>query len=146
MITKFRPRTMHTTPFNNLVSDLMGRDIGQFLGHDDMSTNRPKVNITETPDKFIISMLVPGFSKTDLKISNEKETLTIKGERGEATMNENERYTRREFQFGAFERSFTLPVSVEMDSISAEYMDGVLNVTVPRKAPAKPTVRSISIN
>jgi HSP20 family protein len=124
----------------------MGRDIGQFIGHDDMRTNRPKVNITETPSTFVISMLVPGFKKSDLKISNEKETLTIKGEHNGTTTNENERYTRREFQFGSFERSFTLPSTVDIDSITAEYADGILTVTIPRKEPAKPAVRSISIN
>jgi HSP20 family protein len=146
MITKYRPNAAFATPFNDIFSGVMGRDIGQFLGYDDVANGRPKVNIIEAKDKFVISMLVPGFDRADLTISNEKEVLTIKGERTETTLNEDERYTRREFRSGSFERSFDLPRTVDLEAITAEYTDGVLNVTIPRKEPAKPAVRSISIN
>ncbi|MCB0770532.1 MAG: Hsp20/alpha crystallin family protein [Flavobacteriales bacterium] len=146
MITKYRPTTTFASPFNDLFSGVMGHDIGQFLGYDDAAGSRPKVNIIEGKDKFVISMLVPGFDRSDLKISNEKEVLTIKGERSETSLNEHERYTRREFRSGSFERSFTLPSTVDLEAITAEYTAGVLNINIPRKEPAKPAVRSINID
>ena len=146
MITKFRPRTLHNVPFTELMNDLIGPNIGQFLGTDDLALFRPKVNIVESPEKFTISIEAPGFKKEQLTIANEKETLTVKGERSENVMNENERFTRREFRSGSFERTFTLPTTVDLDGITAEYVDGVLNVRIPKKAEVKPATRAISIS
>lgn len=146
MITKFRPRTAHTAPFNDLMSDLIGHDLGQLLGNDDLAVVRPKVNIVESPETFTINILAPGFKKEELTISNEKETLTVKGERSETELQETERFTRREFRTGNFERSFTLPTTADIGQISAAHVDGVLSITIPRKEQAKPTVRKIDIN
>lgn len=145
MITKYRTQAPFAHPFNDLMSGFMGRDISQFFGHDDVAHVSPKVNIVETPEKFIISMLVPGFSKEQLKITAEKDVLTVKAEKAENAMAENERFTRREFQTGAFSRSFKLPNTVDADAISAEQVNGVLQISIPRVEPAKPATRDISI-
>lgn len=145
MITKYRTHVPFAHPFNDLMSGVMGRDISQFFGHDDVAHVSPKVNIVETPEKFVISMLVPGFSKEQLKITTEKDVLTVKAEKVEHALNENERYTRREFQAGAFTRSFKLPSRVDTEAISAEQLNGLLQISIPRVEPAKPTTRDISI-
>ncbi|HRH71268.1 MAG TPA: Hsp20/alpha crystallin family protein [Flavobacteriales bacterium] len=144
MITKYRTHPYHS-PLNDLLNVSIGRDIGQFFGYDDVATSSPKVNITETPKEFVISMLVPGYAKDKLKITAEKETLTVKAEKSEYMLGENERFTRREFQVGGFTRSFRLPETVDIASVHAEHVDGVLKVHIPRVEPAKPTVRDISI-
>ena len=144
MITKYRPHPYHNS-LNDLLNVTIGRDISQFFGHDDVATATPKVNITETPTEFVISLLVPGYAKDKLKITAEKDSLTVKGEKSEHAIAENERFTRREFQVGSFSRTFRLPETVDIAAVRAHHVDGVLHVHVPRVAPAKPAVLDISI-
>ncbi|HRF80837.1 MAG TPA: Hsp20/alpha crystallin family protein [Flavobacteriales bacterium] len=145
MITKYRPQSTFVHPFSDLVNGMFGRDISQFFGHDDLGHFTPRVNITETPEKFVVSLRVPGFAKEELKISTEKDTLTVKGEKSSSTNTENERFLRREFQTAAFTRSFQLPETVKLDAITAEHVHGVLNVSIPKSEPAKPVTREINI-
>jgi len=145
MITKYRPQSTLVHPFSDLVNGMFGRDISQFFGHDDLGHSTPRVNITETPEKFVVSLRVPGFTKEELKISTEKDTLTVKGEKSSSTNTENERFLRREFQTAAFTRSFQLPETVKLDAITAEHVHGVLKVSIPKSEPAKPVTREISI-
>lgn len=146
MMTKYRSHNHpRVAPFNELVHEVIGRDISQFFGHDDVGHARPKVNITETPEKFTISLLVPGYTKEQLKITTEKETLTVKAEKVDRTAQEDERLIRREFQLAAFTRSFKLPETVDLNNITAEHVNGLLHVFVPKTAPAKPHLREISI-
>lgn len=144
MITKYRTHPYHG-PLNDLLNVTVGRDISRFFGHDDVGTTTPKVNITGTETEFVISMLVPGYAKDKLKVTTEKETLTVKGEKSDHTLGENERYTRREFQIGGFTRSFRLPETVDITAVRAEQVDGVLHVHIPRMQPAVPAVHDISI-
>lgn len=146
MITKYRTRHPYHDPLNDLLNVTIGRDISQFFGHDDLATATPKVNITETPEKFIISLLVPGYAKEQLKITAEKETLTVTGEKSDTALNANERFTRREFRIGSFTRSFHLPMTVDPGAIHAEHVNGVLHINIPRVEPAKPVTHDISIN
>lgn len=145
MITKYRPQHSFVHPFNDLFGGVLGRDISHFFGHDDLGQFTPRVNITETPEKFVVSLRVPGFSKDELKISTEKNTLTVKGEKTSSASHENERVLRREFQASTFSRSFSLPETVKLDAISAEHTNGVLNVSIPKTEPAKPMTREINI-
>jgi len=103
------------------------------------------VNITETPEKFVVSLRVPGFAKDELKISAEKDTLTVKGEKSTSASTENERFLRREFQAGSFSRSFQLPETVRVEGITAEHVNGVLSLSIPKSEPARPEAREISI-
>ena len=145
MITKYRPQTSFVHPFNDMLGGVLGRDISQFFGHDDLGQFTPRVNITETPEKFVVSLRVPGFTKDELKIRTEKDTLTVKGEKVSNTANENERFLRREFQASSFSRSFRLPETVKIEGIQAEHVHGVLHVSIPKTEPAKPVSREISI-
>lgn len=145
MITKHRPHSTYVHPFNSLMNGMIGRDISQLFGHDDVGHSTPRVNITETPEKFVVSLRVPGFAKDELKISTEKDTLTVKGEKAPAGTAENERFLRREFQTSTFSRSFQLPETVKLDAISAEHVNGILSVSIPKSEPAKPVTREINI-
>lgn len=100
----------------------------------------PAVNILETEDDFKVEMAVPGMKKEDFNIDLDKNVLTISAEdkvEKEETES-NGRYTRKEFSYSAFRRSFTLPEIVNDDKITAQYKDGVLGITIPKKEEAKP--------
>jgi HSP20 family protein len=144
-IVKYRPHATFVSPFNTLVHEVLGRDIGQFLGSDDVGRNRPEVNIVERETEFHLSLLAPGYSKEDLKINVEQETLTISAEKKTQELKENERFTRREFSHTAFSRGFRLPETVNTERISAEYTDGVLHVHIPKAEVTKPRTREITI-
>jgi len=145
MITKYRLPAPFAHPFNEFFGGTMGRDISQFIGRDDIAHSSPKVNITESPEKYVISLLVPGSAKDQISVTTEKDTITIKGENTAQPLAEHERYTRREFQFGGFSRSFQLPGHVDLETITADHVNGVLHIHIPRVVAAKPAARSITI-
>ncbi|MCQ2973592.1 MAG: Hsp20/alpha crystallin family protein [Bacteroidales bacterium] len=95
----------------------------------------PAVNISETDNNFVISMAAPGYEKNDFKISIIHNELTIKVEKELQNDSENKTNVyRREFSYGNFRRSFTLPQGVDANAISAEYTNGILNVNIPKAA------------
>ena len=98
----------------------------------------PKVNIKETTENFQVQMAVPGFKKENFNISVENEELLISAEIEENTEEKNEEFTRKEFGYASFRRSFVLPETVDGDKIKASYEDGILNVILPKKEEAKP--------
>lgn len=98
----------------------------------------PSVNIKERAEDFKIDLAVPGMDKKDFNVEVENSVLVVSGQRKEETNEENEKVTRREFHYGAFKRSFTLPESANTDSITAAYKDGVLSLTIAKREEAKP--------
>jgi HSP20 family protein len=94
----------------------------------------PAVNIKDNDSSYEIEFAVPGLKKEDFKISLENNLLTVSSEKEEKNEETNEKYTRKEFSYRSFSRSFTLPKAVETEKISAAYTDGLLTVTVPKKA------------
>ncbi|GAB4512509.1 MAG: Hsp20/alpha crystallin family protein [Allomuricauda sp.] len=107
----------------------------------------PKVNIRETKDAYFVDMAVPGLKKSDFKIDIDNKLLSISTEVEESNEQQEDNYTRREFGYSSFKRSFTLPETVKEDKIKAEYKEGVLSIHLPKKEEAiqKPP-RSIKIS
>ena len=101
------------------------------------STMMPAVNVNEKDKEFEIEMAVPGMKKSDFKIETENNTLTISSEKEEETEEKKRDYMRREFNYTSFCRSFNLPENCSEDRISANYQDGILKVTIPKKVAAK---------
>lgn len=101
-------------------------------------TSLPAVNIKETDEAFVLEVAAPGMQKSDFKVSLNNKLLTISSETKE-TLEENkdDKYTRLEFSYQAFTRSFSLPETVQQDRIEAKYIDGVLHVTLPKREEAK---------
>ncbi|MDR9373643.1 MAG: Hsp20/alpha crystallin family protein [Schleiferiaceae bacterium] len=99
----------------------------------------PAVNIKDEADHIALELAAPGMKKDDFKVDLEHNVLTISAEQKEEheDRGENSAYTRREFNYQSFSRSFTLPDSVKTDKISAKYHDGVLNIHIPKKDEAK---------
>lgn len=144
-ITKYRPRTSFVTPFSDLMNDMFTHDIGRFLGHDDLQRTTNAVNIVENENGFSLRMLTPGFTKQDIKLRVENDVLTVSADKKSDALQEKERYTRREFTWNAFNRSFRLPGTVNADAITATMTDGVLHLEIPKTEQAKPKSREISI-
>ncbi len=106
----------------------------------------PATNITETPEAFTLEMAVPGMNKEDFNIALEKEVLSISSEK-EGKTDEAGNYTRREFSTGPFKRSYIIPKSVNTETIVADYKDGILTVTLPKKEEARLNLsKQISVN
>ena len=97
----------------------------------------PAVDIYETDNNIIVKAELPEMKEKDIDIRLENDTLTLKGERKFEKETREENYHRVERAYGAFSRSFTLPTSVDQDKISAEYKDGVLKITLPKKVETK---------
>ena len=104
----------------------------------DKMTTVPPVNIIENEDRYVLSLSVPGMKKDDFKIALEGLMLTISTEKGEEKEETEERFTRREYNFYSFSRSFTLPEDVKPEYIEAKYEDGLLKIVLPRKEEVKP--------
>jgi HSP20 family protein len=98
----------------------------------------PAVDIVEEADSIRIMAEVPGVKPEDVKISVENNVLTIQGMKQQVTEERAERVHRYERTYGAFERSFTLPATVDANAIKASYESGVLTVTLPKVEKAKP--------
>jgi len=102
----------------------------------------PAVNIAENEKNYSVEVVAPGFQKGDFKLKVDGDVLTISAE-SKAEHNEGgngKEYTRREYSYNSFTRSFQLPENVKDDSISAGYKDGILNIELPKsKVQAKAT-------
>ncbi len=98
----------------------------------------PAVDVYEDKEAVVIEIEAPGMKEEDLKVNLENNTLTISGERKFEKEEKDKNYYRMERSYGAFTRSFLLPDNVDTQKIKAKYKDGVLKLTLPKKAEAKP--------
>jgi len=112
------------------------------------STTIPSVNIRETHEHFEVDMAAPGMKKEDFKVELEGNTLTISSAKKQEYEDKREGYSRKEFSYQSFQRSFTLPKDVvDEDKIAAQYENGLLHLTIPKKEEArKKTPRLIEIS
>lgn len=107
---------------------------------------RPAVNVVEKEDSFLLEVAAPGLKKDDFRIKLDNQMLSISAEVSSTEEEKKERYTRREFWFGSFERSFNLPKTINLEQIRADYNEGILRVTLPKKEEAKVAInREIAI-
>ena len=104
----------------------------------------PAVDIFETENELVIKADLPDVDMKDIQVEIENGTLSLKGERKFESEEKNHGYHRIERSYGSFARHFSLPDTVEPDKVKAEYKNGVLNVTLPKKELAKP--RSVRVN
>ena len=105
----------------------------------------PKVDVNEDNENLYVIAEVPGVDKNDIKINLVGDVLTITGEKKSEVIDEKKNYYRTERRYGTFTRSFTLPSEVVIDKISAEYKEGVLNITLPKTEEAKIVEKQIEI-
>jgi HSP20 family protein len=98
----------------------------------------PAVDVFEDKDAVKIVAELPGVKPEDVKISLENQTLTMRGEKRQVAEEKTERVHRYERTYGAFERTFALPGTVDADRIEANYADGLLTITLPKVERARP--------
>lgn len=124
----------HTYPNPSFVrsfDDLFTR--GSFFPTGRMNTgNIPSVNVKETDQAYHIEMAVPGMSKEDFKVAVKEDSLVISSEKKSTSEESNEKFTRKEWSYNSFSRSFSLPETVNREGIQAEYENGVLKVVLPK--------------
>ena len=109
-------------------------DSGSYVGR---AFTIPSVNIVEGKDDFKLSFAVPGMKKSDFKIDVTGNLLTISSEKEEKKEEKEENYSREEYNYSSFTRSFTLPEDVNKEKIDATYVDGILKLVLPKKEEAK---------
>ena len=126
--------------WSNFFNDFLNRDWNDWSlqNFSDTNTTLPSVNVKDTTDAFVVEMAAPGMEKKDFNIELNNDLLTISSEKKHEKKDKGSDYTRREFSYQSFSRSFTLPLYVERDKIKAEYKNGVLNISIPKKEEAKP--------
>ena len=140
---------MNLVRFNQYPSltDLMENLERNFLGRvDENSGDIPAVNIKEENDKFILEMAAPGMNKDDFKINLDNYQLTISSEQKKEKKEKEDNYTRREFVYSSFSRSFTLPKTIDIDKIKADYKNGILSLTLPKKEEEAKLTKQIKIS
>ena len=101
------------------------------------TVNIPAVNFADNKDNYEISLAAPGMKKDAFNIDVEGNVLTISAEKEEKKEEKDERYSRREFNYTSFSRSFTLPEGINKDKIDASYDNGLLKLTLPKTEEAK---------
>ncbi len=99
--------------------------------------NTPAVNIQETDNDYTIELAAPGLAKENFNIELDADVLTISSEIKKESKDEKSNYTRREFGYSEFKRSFTLPDAVNTADIFASYENGILSLKLPKKEEAK---------
>ncbi len=117
---------------NSWVEDFFNRDLLNFFGQDSWAVT-PSVNVKEDDDQFLLELAAPGLKRDHFRIELHNSVLSLSAEHKEEVDEEKDNYRRREFNYNSFRRTFQLPEEVEGDKISANYEDGVLTVTLPKK-------------
>lgn len=124
----------------SIVSFFDGDDFAPGIFNFDMEWNPfklgkhiPAVNITENAKDFVIELAAPGLEKKDFKVETDNNVLTISAEKKTEEKKETKNYSRREFSCNSFSRSFNLPDNSVVDKIVAEYQNGILKLTLPKK-------------
>jgi len=106
----------------------------------------PSVDIKEDANKIVLTSDLPGVDQKDINVTVEDGTLTLSGERKFEKETEEENFHRVERSFGSFQRSFSLPETVDDDKIAASYKNGVLELTLPKTKPDVKKVKVVSVN
>lgn len=126
--------------FDNFFNDDWGVDRAVVRG-----TTVPAVNVVESDEEFKLELAAPGKSKDDFNIELENDFISISSEKEESDETEEENYTRKEYSFNSFKRSFRLPENANIDEIKANYDDGILSVKIAKLEPSAPEKKTIEI-
>jgi len=111
------------------------------------NTSLPAVNIKETDEAYILDFAAPGYKKDDFIIELNNDVLTVSSEKKIENEETEDNFTKKEFSYESFTRSFNLPELVEGDKIKATYKNGILEIKIPKKEEAKPKpVKQIKVS
>jgi len=107
------------------------------------SNSLPAVNVKEADKEFLLQIASPGLTKEDFEVSFEDNVLSIEVLKKDDVKANNNDFSRFEFDYNSFKRSFTIPESVEISKIEASYLNGVLNINLPKKKEAHPLPKKL---
>jgi HSP20 family protein len=137
-MTRFVPLR---TPFEDVagLQKRLNSIFNDFVGPDTSSASFvPAVDVYEDPEKLVLKLEIPGVKQDDMDIRLENQTLVIRGERKFESNEKAENFHRIERRFGSFVRTFTLPQTVDAESVAATMDAGVLTISLTKKAEAQP--------
>ncbi|HIK27273.1 MAG: Hsp20/alpha crystallin family protein [Oscillatoriaceae bacterium SKW80] len=123
--------------FDRLMAPTKTEELGEFI---------PAAEMHETPDALHLKVEVPGIDPKDLNVQVTAESVSISGERKFESKTEEAGFTRSEFQYGKFQRVIPLPVRIQNDKVSAEYKNGILNITLPKAESEQTKVVKINLS
>lgn len=146
-MTLVRTSQPFSPSFNNWIDAFFSNPAEKNRGNfSTTGTTLPKVNVKETTGAFVLEVAAPGLHKEDFKIEIDHDVLTISSEKKADKEQVNEKYSRREFSYQAFQRAFSLPDTVDTEKIEAAYVDGILTLQLPKKEVSKTKApKSVSI-
>lgn len=123
-------------PFHGLINNLFDNNFFGMPVYEHAANTLPSVNLIDNTNDFVIELAIPGFKKTDFNIQIDVNLLSISMEKEVDYSSTN--FTRREFNYNSFKRTFNLPDSANVEKISAKYNEGILTITIPKREEAKP--------
>jgi HSP20 family protein len=141
-VVRFKSKPANAEAFNNLLSDVFPQFPSSY--REDLKQAVP-VNIRETATSYLLDVIAPALTKEDFQIKLEDNLLTIVVDKKGEEAKQGEKYIRKEFKLQAFKRSFTLDEKINAEEISAQYVNGILTLNLPKKEEVKPTTKQISI-
>lgn len=131
-------RNAYQHPFTGLFgNDLFVKEHASFV---------PAVNISESATAYKLELSAPGYNKGDFKIAVEKRALVVSGKHSEEKAEKEEKFSRKEFNYGSFQRVFRLPENANENAITATYENGILSLEVPKKEQEQNSSREITVN
>ena len=144
---------MTLVKFNNQPNNTLMQgfnDVFDSIFNDTFFTDRmvarvPAVNISETENNYHVELAAPGLKKEDFKLNLDRDNLTISVEQSSDPQENQKNYSKREYSYSSFVRSFTLPESADDSKIDATYTDGILRIDIAKREEAKMVRRQIEI-
>ena len=142
-LNKWMPsRDEFLTPVDTLIDRFFNEAMPAFgteFGVEFFQNNSyPKVDVTDHPDKIMIEAEIPGLAKEDVSVDLEQNVLTISGGKRDTVMEDGVQYIRKELKRSSFKRSFKLGDNMNVKKIKADFQNGLLNVTVPKREKDEP--------
>ncbi|MEO7215565.1 Hsp20/alpha crystallin family protein [Mucilaginibacter sp.] len=144
-LVKFNPEKRNNGSLLPGFNDVFESIFSDTFFNDRMVTRVPAANISETEDHFHVELAAPGLKKEDFKINLDRDRLNISAERQQENNDVQKNYSKREYSYSSFVRSFTLPDSANAENIEAAYNDGVLKIDIAKREEAKAVRRQIEI-
>ena len=138
-LVKWRPRESSLFDIRNEISRMFDSFFLDFPWRSEAEAGSwaPRVDIAETNGELVVAAELPGLTRSDVSIRIENNVLTLKGEKKQEEEKKGTNYHRIERSYGAFNRSFSLPSTVDTNKVKAAFKDGVLTITLPKTEEAK---------
>lgn len=144
-LIKIPTKTVNTDVVNPFVNSVFDNLFNDSFVTDRLVTRVPAVNIIEQANAFAIEVAAPGLNKSDFKINVDKNIISIAVEKINKNETEDKTYSKKEYNYSSFSRSFTLPDTVDYSNIDASYIDGILTVKIGKKEDAIIAKRLIEV-